>query len=179
MQAARRATQLLFRPEQAQGAGVVLTTYGRASGFCIDPIEKKPLNHFYPGTTRVVVRDSGLQPRLPVLAELGCWLNCGPGVMLFRLRMPPGGRRGGRCRRLRSLFTFAGDAFFARRYRFGTGALNQRLVRRKVLWNRNSISAKSKAAACETRGRSRGGRRAQHSNDVAVKFLTICHPHQC
>ncbi|MBX3274069.1 MAG: AmmeMemoRadiSam system radical SAM enzyme [Sandaracinaceae bacterium] len=30
---------------------VVLTTYGRASGFCIDPIEKKPLNHFYPGTS--------------------------------------------------------------------------------------------------------------------------------
>ena len=29
---------------------VVLTTYGRSSGFCIDPIEKKPLNHFYPGT---------------------------------------------------------------------------------------------------------------------------------
>ena len=26
------------------------TTYGRSSGFCIDPIEKKPLNHFYPGT---------------------------------------------------------------------------------------------------------------------------------
>jgi pyruvate formate lyase activating enzyme len=30
--------------------GVVLTTYGRSSGFCVDPIEKKPLNHFYPGT---------------------------------------------------------------------------------------------------------------------------------
>jgi len=29
---------------------VVLTTYGRSSGFCIDPIEKKPLNHFMPGT---------------------------------------------------------------------------------------------------------------------------------
>ena len=29
---------------------MVLTTYGRSSGFCIDPIEKKPLNHFYPGT---------------------------------------------------------------------------------------------------------------------------------
>jgi pyruvate formate lyase activating enzyme len=29
---------------------VVLTTYGRASGFCVDPIEKKPLNHFLPGT---------------------------------------------------------------------------------------------------------------------------------
>jgi len=28
-----------------------LTTYGRSSGFCIDPIEKKPLNHFYPGTS--------------------------------------------------------------------------------------------------------------------------------
>jgi len=29
---------------------MVLTTYGRSTGFCIDPIEKKPLNHFYPGT---------------------------------------------------------------------------------------------------------------------------------
>jgi len=29
---------------------MVLTTYGRSSGFCIDPIEKKPLNHFLPGT---------------------------------------------------------------------------------------------------------------------------------
>ncbi len=29
----------------------VLTTYGRSSGFCIDPIEKKPLNHFLPGTS--------------------------------------------------------------------------------------------------------------------------------
>lgn len=30
---------------------IVLTTYGRSSGFCIDPIEKKPLNHFFPGTS--------------------------------------------------------------------------------------------------------------------------------
>lgn len=30
---------------------MMLTTYGRSSGFCIDPIEKKPLNHFYPGTS--------------------------------------------------------------------------------------------------------------------------------
>ncbi len=29
---------------------VVLTTYGRSSGYCIDPIEKKPLNHFLPGS---------------------------------------------------------------------------------------------------------------------------------
>src|SRR5512145_2183608 len=33
-----------------QGDAVVLTAYGRSSGFCVDPIEKKPLNHFLPGT---------------------------------------------------------------------------------------------------------------------------------
>ena len=33
-----------------QGDRMVLTTYGRSSGFCVDPIEKKPLNHFYPGS---------------------------------------------------------------------------------------------------------------------------------
>ena len=33
-----------------QEGEIVLTTYGRSSGFCIDPIEKKPLNHFLPGT---------------------------------------------------------------------------------------------------------------------------------
>jgi pyruvate formate lyase activating enzyme len=35
---------------QRVGDRMVLTTYGRSSGFCIDPIEKKPLNHFYPGS---------------------------------------------------------------------------------------------------------------------------------
>ena len=30
---------------------MVLTTYGRSSGFCVDPVEKKPLNQFYPGTS--------------------------------------------------------------------------------------------------------------------------------
>jgi pyruvate formate lyase activating enzyme len=47
-----------------QGDGIVLTTYGRSSGFCIDPIEKKPLNHFLPGT--------------PVLSfgTAGCNLTC-------------------------------------------------------------------------------------------------------
>ena len=34
----------------AEGGEVVLTTWGRSSGFCVDPIEKKPLNHFLPGT---------------------------------------------------------------------------------------------------------------------------------
>ncbi|MCR9257135.1 MAG: AmmeMemoRadiSam system radical SAM enzyme [Alphaproteobacteria bacterium] len=44
--------------------GLVLTTDGRSSGFCIDPIEKKPLNHFLPGT--------------PVLSfgTAGCNLSC-------------------------------------------------------------------------------------------------------
>ena len=34
----------------AQNDQIMLTSYGRSSGFCIDPIEKKPLNHFYPGS---------------------------------------------------------------------------------------------------------------------------------
>jgi pyruvate formate lyase activating enzyme len=34
-----------------QEGEVVLTAYGRSSGFCIDPIEKKPLHHFLPGTS--------------------------------------------------------------------------------------------------------------------------------
>lgn len=33
------------------GGQMVLSTYGKSTGFCIDPIEKKPLNHFYPGTS--------------------------------------------------------------------------------------------------------------------------------
>jgi len=33
-----------------QDGKIVLTTYGRSSGYCVDPIEKKPLNHFLPGT---------------------------------------------------------------------------------------------------------------------------------
>lgn len=46
------------------GEQIILTTYGRSSGFCVDPIEKKPLNHFLPGT--------------PVLSfgTAGCNLSC-------------------------------------------------------------------------------------------------------
>ncbi len=36
---------------QRHGEQLMLSTYGRSSGFCIDPIEKKPLNHFYPGSS--------------------------------------------------------------------------------------------------------------------------------
>ena len=35
---------------QRVGDQMLLTTYGRSSGFCVDPVEKKPLNHFYPGS---------------------------------------------------------------------------------------------------------------------------------
>ncbi len=48
----------------ARAGAIVLTTYGRSSGLCVDPIEKKPLNHFLPGT--------------PVLSfgTVGCNLTC-------------------------------------------------------------------------------------------------------
>jgi len=36
---------------QRVGDRMILTTYGRSSGFCVDPIEKKPLNHFLPGSS--------------------------------------------------------------------------------------------------------------------------------
>ncbi|HET9444161.1 MAG TPA: AmmeMemoRadiSam system radical SAM enzyme [Acidimicrobiales bacterium] len=36
---------------ERRGEGIVLTTYGRSSGFCVDPVEKKPLNHFLPGSS--------------------------------------------------------------------------------------------------------------------------------
>jgi pyruvate formate lyase activating enzyme len=35
----------------AEDDGIKLATYGRSSGFCVDPIEKKPLNHFLPGSS--------------------------------------------------------------------------------------------------------------------------------
>jgi pyruvate formate lyase activating enzyme len=38
-----------FVPMRQQDA-IVLTTDGRSSGYCVDPIEKKPLNHFLPGS---------------------------------------------------------------------------------------------------------------------------------
>lgn len=34
-----------------EGGRLVLTTWGRSSGLCVDPIEKKPLYHFLPGTS--------------------------------------------------------------------------------------------------------------------------------
>jgi pyruvate formate lyase activating enzyme len=42
-----------------QNDEIVLTTYGRSSGFCVDPIEKKPLNHFLPGTPVLSICTAG------------------------------------------------------------------------------------------------------------------------
>jgi AmmeMemoRadiSam system radical SAM enzyme len=36
---------------KSEGGQMILTTYGKSTGFCIDPIEKKPLNHFLPGSS--------------------------------------------------------------------------------------------------------------------------------
>src|ERR671913_856591 len=47
----RGACFVRMRPQGKASDRMVLTTYGRSSGFCIDPVEKKPLNHFYPGTS--------------------------------------------------------------------------------------------------------------------------------
>jgi pyruvate formate lyase activating enzyme len=41
---------LCFVRQNVDGA-LVLTTWGRSSGFCVDPIEKKPLYHFFPGSS--------------------------------------------------------------------------------------------------------------------------------
>lgn len=46
----REGQQGLCFVRARQNDQIVLTSYGRSSGFCIDPIEKKPLNHFLPGT---------------------------------------------------------------------------------------------------------------------------------
>jgi pyruvate formate lyase activating enzyme len=46
------------------GDRIVLTTYGRSSGFCVDPVEKKALNHFLPGTPVLSFGTSG--------CNLGC-----------------------------------------------------------------------------------------------------------
>src|SRR5437762_9266812 len=41
----------------AEAGRIKLFSHGRSSGFCVDPIEKKPLNHFLPGDRKSVVRE--------------------------------------------------------------------------------------------------------------------------
>ena len=49
MRAGQRGLCFVRRARE-DGDGMELTGYGRSTGFCIDPIEKKPLNHFLPGS---------------------------------------------------------------------------------------------------------------------------------
>lgn len=49
---------------QREGDGMVLDTYGRSSGFCVDPVEKKPLWHFLPGSSALSFGTAG--------CNLGC-----------------------------------------------------------------------------------------------------------
>lgn len=49
---------------KVEGNQMVLDTYGKSTGFCIDPIEKKPLFHFYPGTSVLSFGSAG--------CNLGC-----------------------------------------------------------------------------------------------------------
>ena len=75
----------------AEKGRVRLFSYGRSSGFCIDPIEKKPLNHFLPGTSVLsfgtagcnlackfcqnweILRAPGNRPAMPTIAIVeGC-----------------------------------------------------------------------------------------------------------
>lgn len=49
---------------ERQNDQMMLTSYGRSTGFCIDPIEKKPLHHFLPGS------------RVLSFGTAGCNLGC-------------------------------------------------------------------------------------------------------
>lgn len=62
--------------------GIELYTYGRSSGFCVDPIEKKPLYHFYPGT------------RILSMGTRGCNFRC-PGCQNWEISHDAPDRLGG------------------------------------------------------------------------------------
>jgi len=63
-----------------QGDAIVLTTYGRSSGFCVDPIEKKPLNHFLPGTPVLSFGTAG--------CNLACRFCVAPGTLIATSQGP-------------------------------------------------------------------------------------------
>ena len=48
----------------SQNGSVVLVSYGKTTGFAVDPIEKKPLNHFYPSS------------KILSFGSIGCNLSC-------------------------------------------------------------------------------------------------------
>jgi pyruvate formate lyase activating enzyme len=59
---------------------MVLTTYGRSSGFCVDPIEKKPLNHFLPGSAALSFGTAGCNLACKFCFSPETWIATGDGM---------------------------------------------------------------------------------------------------
>ena len=75
---------------------VALTSYGRSSGFCVDPIEKKPLNHFLPGSAVLSFGTAGCNLACR-FARTGTSRSCGrsTGCPTPQARMTSPRRRSG------------------------------------------------------------------------------------
>jgi pyruvate formate lyase activating enzyme len=63
-----------------QDNAIVLTSYGRSSGFCIDPIEKKPLNHYLPGTPILSFGTAGCNLACKFCVPATTWISTGEGM---------------------------------------------------------------------------------------------------
>ena len=59
---------------------MVLTTYGRSSGFCVDPIEKKPLNHFLPGSAVLSFGTAGCNLACKFCFHPATWIATSDGM---------------------------------------------------------------------------------------------------
>ena len=62
------------------GDAMVLTTYGRSSGFCVDPIEKKPLNHFLPGSAVLSFGTAGCNLACKFCFSPATWIATNDGM---------------------------------------------------------------------------------------------------
>jgi pyruvate formate lyase activating enzyme len=62
------------------GNAMVLTTYGRSSGFCIDPVEKKPLNHFLPGSAILSFGTAGCNLACKFCFHASTWIATNDGM---------------------------------------------------------------------------------------------------
>src|SRR5205085_2716482 len=64
----------------AEAGRIKLFSYGRSSGFCIDPIEKKPLNHFLPGTSVLSFGTAGCNLACKFCFVPGTWIATSGGM---------------------------------------------------------------------------------------------------
>ncbi len=62
------------------GDAMVLTTYGRSSGFCVDPIEKKPLNHYLPGSAALSFGTAGCNLACKFCFSPQTWIATNDGM---------------------------------------------------------------------------------------------------